>query len=420
MFVLFLIILFVICSSGYLFKLFINKTDNLKNASKISQIALIASYVLATLYFIYLILLMLNIDYFQENVLLWHVFILIYCIILYYLIPLLIIYFFTNKNIILSGILYGCYLIFSAILFIIVTKRSFVDIFKFYFSYTILHQYLSFESAVFSGLINGWGSVVALSNLIYPYFLKFKNFEPKNLERDLKEIDIKIGDKKNEMEKNPTSSELKNDLIKLENQKIFLETTKNNIIKKGNSYASFMSTLLTVIFAAQSLFFIYGSLMSLKGFDYSSKNKPVDIKGGSLISAVAKFSPVTLEENILRIIEKIVTYILFANYFNSANSGSAGLLTNLNIIFDYLPFKSEQKNDLLISLYALIIPLTYFTSGQFFIGLIQDLELKHIIISKFFEGFDFGRWNKAYDLVYIGSCIMYAFEEYYYYYFNLK
>ena len=52
MFVLFLIILFVICSSGYLFKLFINKTDNLKNASKRSQIALIASYVLATLYFI--------------------------------------------------------------------------------------------------------------------------------------------------------------------------------------------------------------------------------------------------------------------------------------------------------------------------------------------------------------------------------
>jgi hypothetical protein len=194
MFVLFLIILFVISSSGYLFKLFINKTDNLKNASKISQIALIASYVLATLYFIYLILLMLNIDYFQENVLLWHVFIQIYCNILYYLIPLLIIYFFTNKNIIFSGIIYGCYLLFSAILLIIVTKRSFVENFKFYFSYTILYQYLSFESAVFSGLINGWGSIVALSNLIYPYFLKFKKFEPNNLERDLKEIDIKIGD----------------------------------------------------------------------------------------------------------------------------------------------------------------------------------------------------------------------------------
>lgn len=420
MFVLFLIILFVICSSGYLFNLFINKTDNLKNSSKISQIALIISYVLSTLYFIYLILLMLNIDYFQENVLLWHVFIFIYCIFLYYLVPCLIIYFISHKNLLFSGIIYGGYLFFSAILFIIVTKSSFTDIFKFYFSRTILHQYLSFESAVFSGLINGWGSVVALSNLIYPYFLKFKKFEPKNLERDLKEIDIKIGDKKSEIEKNPTSLELKNELIILEDQKKLLETTKNNITKKGSSNANFMSTLLTIIFAAQSLFFIYGSFMSLRGFDYSSKNKPVDLKGGSLISAVAKFSPVTLEENLLGIIEKVVTYILFANYFNSANSGSTGLLNNLNIIFDYLPFKSDQKNNIIINLYALIIPLTYFTCGQFFIGLVQDLQLKHIIISKFFEGFNFGRWNKAYDLVYIASCIMYAFEEYYYYYYNLK
>jgi hypothetical protein len=363
---------------------------------------------------------MLNIDYFQENILLWNIFIYIYCFFLYYCVPLLIIYYLCKCNLIYSIILYACYLLFSAILYLIVTKSSFVDIFKFYFVNTILHQYLSFESAVFSGIINGWGSVVALSNLIYPYFLKFKKVDPKNIDRDLKEIDLKISDKKNEIEKNPTNSTLKTELANLEKQKTNLENNQKYISTKGKSNETLMSMLLTIIFAAQSLFFIYGSFMSLRGFDYSSKNKPVDLKGGSLIKAAAKFSPINVEESLLGMMEKIVTYILFANYFNSAINGSTGLLNNLNIIFDYLPFESEQKINVEINLYSLIIPLTYFTCGQFFIGLIQDLPLKHTIITNFFQGFNFGRWSKAYDLVYIYSCIMYAFEEYYYYYLNIK
>ena len=406
---------FIILAFSYLFKLFINKTDNLKKSSKIYQNILIISYILSNLYFIFLIILYFNLDYIQENIFPYFIFIFIYCSFLYYILPFLLISNFTNSNIFISIILYICYLLFSFILFNKINKNNLEGKINFYFNIKFLIQFISYESALIGGIIHAWETIEIISEFIYLYLIKLKIINFNYFKKENNNINKIIEDKKRKIKKNKNNLKIKKELIKLENNKKNLKVILNIINEKYYLKITFFEFLFNFIYFAQSIFFIYDSFKNLNQSNYESYNESDNLNEINLINSTLNFFSIKFSIYLINIFEKITTFLLFLNYLYESNDSIEEFINNIDVIFNYLLYKNKNNNNIKTIILSIILPLFYFTNLQFFIDLIQDLSYKNIVINYFFNQFDFGKWNKIYDLIFIKFCFFFFLKKIYYF-----
>ena len=432
---------FYVCNKAFI------KNEEVKKCNPITriifQITFIISNLILSLDILQLILPINNLD-----LLLWKFFLIIFSIFFYYLLPLFLFYnLFDHRNI--KGILqtvgiFFLHLILSNILykFFKGTYEQSLFEFNFYINHLKLLEYLAFIGDIFNGISGAYTAVNNISSfLIYP-LLKRKNLIRSNnedIKKKLEEINEKIslnqiklnemiGGKNSEIEMNNNNNtnnlnssissstsqkSIQNELDSLNSIKLSYEyqlgvgTRKNEKSKQEGK----ITKVINVIKVIQGFVFLLTAFLRILTLDYETFNNPVDLKQGSIVQTIHKFSIIKFPHGFINFVEQFISLTLVFVLFGMNWSVSRDrIMECISYIFSYLKNKITWY-DVQLLIVCVMIFSYYLICGLLVVNSMPNVVFKDKLHRYLFPGFDFENLHWYYDCPYVLAASFFIMKE---------
>ena len=403
--------------SFYLCDKVFGTTEQITQSKLLTKIIFQISFILSNLFLSCIILMIFNVDSFQTNqanLYLWKLFLIVFSVFFYYLLPFYLIYNFFNqqnlKNYISMALVYIIYLFISNIcykFFNLTVEDSIFD-FNFYTNYFKILEFLAFIGDLINSINGAYNAVNNLSSfLIYPFLKKKKYIQTNNdneLKKKLEEITDQISLKTNQLttENNKLISD---EIENLQKSKISLEYQLGvrNIKEEKSKVSGIINILLSIVKGFLGFFYIFTSTLRCLTFDYSELNKPVDTSSESLVDTINKFSVIKFSENFRRFIERVISLVLVILCFVWGTSVSKDrILGCFNYIHSIIKKKYTWiQNDLFVVFLSILISSYYLILGLLVVNTLPHLSSKDQLHKNLFSGFDYSQLQWYYDCPYV-------------------
>ena len=391
--------------------------EQISHSKLITKIIFQFSFILSNFFLSCIILMVLNVDSFQtneSNLYLWKLFLIVFSIFFYYLLPLYLIYNFfkhqTLKNYLFIALAYIIYLFISNIFykFFNFSFRDNIFDFNFYTNYFKILEFLAFIGDLINSINGAYNAVNNFSSfLIYP-FLKKKKYFQTNVDSELKK----------KLEEITDQISLKTNQISIQNSKLLTDEIEN-LKKTKTSFEQQLGVgsskeqkskilgiiiiLINIIKGFLGFYYIFSSTLRCLTFDYLELNKPIDTSSESIVDTINKFSFIKFSENFRRFIERIISLFLIILCFIWGTSVSKDrILGCFNYFYNIVKKKYNWvENDLFVVFLCILISSYYLILGLLVVNTLPHLNSQDQLHKNLFSGFDYSKLQWYYDCPYV-------------------
>lgn len=440
--------------SFYLCNRYFDKNETVKQSQLITRIIFMVTLILSNLFIFCIILLVLNVDSFQtksSNILFWNIFLVVFTICFYYLIPLYFFFSFINwktlKGILSITGLYFLYLILSNIIYNFYrdNQEKYLFDFGFYTSYTKLLEYLSFFGNIISATNCSYNHVFNVSIfLVYPLLKKNNliNKRDDEIKKRLENINDQISLKETkliemiEMNNKSTVSTDSNNSLDISSSILSMPLAKSiqseiDSLKsvqlsyeyqlgigakkeKNSKYEGIVMFIVAQIKIVQSLFFIITNVIRCLTYDYEYFNKPVDLNRKSFVKVASSFSFFTIPEGLIKFVEQLISLVLvFMLFVFNISVSDTRIIGCISVIFTSLKDKVKKNNfiDLELIVACICISSYYLVCGLFVVNSMPHFDFQDKLHRILFPGFDYGKICWYYDCPYVLGLSFFVTKE---------